>query len=180
MIAKWQALMAKVDPRWDLDEEPDYCMLDTIVRIGADQRAASIAASMMRWFGTNVGRCFLGKGKDLLPALSSRAYLAAWAVENQREYGLRLIHHVLSLQSLEDSTALGSVTNPNKRPHLTTRDYEVCELVAAWLGKPKGQAFLAECEAEIQERLKQESAERMARHLSSLEARQNPAATTAA
>lgn len=57
-----------------------------------DQRGARVAASFMVWMGCNSGRSFTYEAERLAQRGAflnrERAFVAAWAIENQRTYGV--------------------------------------------------------------------------------------------
>jgi hypothetical protein len=173
MVEKWQAHMAKVNPTWEYDFDSHVCMLDIMLGYEADQRSATVAASFIRWLGTNCGRAFLCEAARLRDSVADDCVLVAWARGNKREHGRRLIEHILktSRNDLRLAHMLNVHGNVAMPPVLTIRDYEVIELIAEALGSDMGRRFLEDCEAEIQRRVKNERIECRARQMAILNGR---------
>jgi len=149
-VSQWQALMLETPPRLSHDE--DRTWLEVILRdmsVEVTQRHATVAASLVRWFGTNCGLAFLQKGKQaaerepFIP-FYSMAWLKTWAEENHRIHGLnsgvRTLEHVLASAEDYDRGELRRI------PKLTVEDYEAAEHLCAWLGTVKGVEFVQRCE----------------------------------
>jgi hypothetical protein len=123
-----------------------------------NQRCATVAASLVCWLGTNVGRGFLEdaalRAKDTL--VCAQAYLMAWALVNTRRSFINAGKRALELMLISEAT-------PETVPELSAADYEVAEHVVLWLGGEDGQRFLRLCEAEIK---RQNHVESFQRHLS--------------
>jgi hypothetical protein len=120
---------------------------------GVDQRAASVAASMICWLGTNVGKCFLMLGAEIRNSTSCLdAYAAAWGASNLRKFGMNS-----GARQIEFLVRSHDDQNQNVFPEVSVRDLEVLEQVAIWLGREEGQAFLQGCEDEIERRRQLES-----------------------
>lgn len=111
-----------------------------------DQRCATVAASLVCWFGTNCGMAFLNTAKTAAAKSLTPGdfYLQSWAVENSRKSGsnsgARTLEYCLKPDGGRDL------------PELSGRDYEVAEHLIFWLGNEEGQDFLNRCEAEIEQR----------------------------
>jgi hypothetical protein len=155
-IEQWQQLMA-ANPN-DLDSDDNRTWLELILRemgFAVEQRHATVAASLVCWFGTNCGGSFLETGKKaaaVVPRRAPAAWVGAWAQENYRIMGVaggyRTLEHILALDS--DRTAQGLVSLV-RTPDLSVDDFEVAEHVCAWLGSWEGGEFLKRCEARIEE-----------------------------
>lgn len=154
-VEQWQSLMDAKPER--LDEDDERCWLRLILRdmdIPVTQRHATVAASLVCWYGTNCGSSFLQGGKSAAAANPRRpgpAWVGAWAQENHRVYGsgggYRTLEHILALDT--DRTRDGLV-GLWRTPDLAVDDFEVAEHVCAWLGSNAGAQFLAACEARIE------------------------------
>jgi hypothetical protein len=111
-----------------------------------DQRCATVAASLVTWFGTNCGLSFLHEAKTQAAQTHNKgdSYLRTWAVENARKSysgsGARTLEHCLKADADRDL------------PELSGRDYEVAEHVVFWLASEEGQDFVNRCEVEIEAR----------------------------
>lgn len=111
-----------------------------------DQRCATVAASLVTWFGTNCGMAFLHKAKVEAEKCLNKgdSYLRTWAVENARKSqsgsGARVLEHCLKPAGERDI------------PELSGRDYEVAEHLISWLADDEGKDFVDRCEAEIERR----------------------------
>ncbi|HBP6526436.1 TPA: hypothetical protein L6A81_12420 [Pseudomonas aeruginosa] len=151
-VSEWQDLMGQQPYR--LLHEDERSWLEVILHdmdIKVTQRHASVAASLIRWFGTNCGLAFLEVGKRAAaaqPRLPGMAWVGAWAVENYRHQGInsgfRTLEHILA--STDDLDSRGDLA---RIPPLTPEDYEVAEKVCAWLGTYDGGLYLERCEARI-------------------------------
>jgi hypothetical protein len=121
------------------------------------ERSATVAASLVCWLGTNMGRCFLEEAAKLAKrhTCSQEAYLMAWAAQNARRSFCN--HGRRALES-----CLISDAEPNLVPVLSADDYEVAEHLVMWLGSKDGQKFLKTCETEIK---RQNHAESFKSHL---------------
>lgn len=145
MLARWKALMVeRCERAWDDDELE--CPLAGIISVELNQRAASVAASFVRWLGTGNGHGYLSEGAKLMAAHGRDGYLVAWALENRRFQGARQIEHVLSPVA----------SGPWQKPAISDVDAEVIECIATWLGTEKGQTFLSECQDEIDRKYRAE------------------------
>ncbi|HEK3717307.1 TPA: hypothetical protein ACKRQV_000033 [Pseudomonas aeruginosa] len=151
-VSEWQALMSQQPHR--LLNEDERTWLDVILHdmdIHITQRHASVAASLVRWFGTNCGLAFLEVGKRAVlaqPRLPTMAWVGAWAVENYRHHGInsgfRTLEHILA--GNDDLDSRGDLA---RIPALSPDDYEVAEKVCAWLGTYEGERYLERCEDRI-------------------------------
>jgi hypothetical protein len=111
-----------------------------------DQRCATVAASLVTWFGTNCGMAFLHKAKTQAEKSFTKgdSYLQTWAVENARRSNSGSRARVLEFCLRPDAD--------KELPELSGRDYEIAEHLIFWLADDEGQDFLARCEAEIESR----------------------------
>lgn len=153
-VEQWKKLMSSKPER--LDEDDDRTWLEVILRdmgVEVTQRHATVAASVVCWFGTNCGASFLMTGKQAA-ALNTRrapmAWIGAWAQENHRILGVsggyRTLEHILADDS--DRTTQGLV-GLWRTPDLSADDFEVAEHLCAWLGSFEGEQFLGRCEQRI-------------------------------
>lgn len=115
------------------------------------QAEATLAATFITWLGTNVGNCFLGKGRRMEQDmgqwnLPGTGFLAAWAVHNARHIG-----HNSGWRSCEYLAWDGEWNDARRYnpPEMTAAQLEILENMARWLGTQEGTAFLARCEALI-------------------------------
>lgn len=161
-VEAWQRLMQTAT--FSIFMGDDTSKLDEILmhhRIKPpDQRAATVCASLMRWFGTNCGGGFLYNAKHLASsgAFRSRedAYLAAWALDHSRLNWLNG-----GVRTLESCMSTAAPVNGRHPPaELTADDYETAEHLVRWLGSNEGQRFIDLCEAEIAARLKIQACEK--------------------
>lgn len=144
-LTAWQALM----------ESTRAAPLDHETRAGlvpADQRGATVAASIAQWLGTNGGACLIQGGRRLMEAglPGPDAFLAAWATRNVRQghvnHGLRSIEWILLPPGC---VMTWSDPQPRDLPELTVADLDMAEHVFRWLGSAAGLAFVAARESEI-------------------------------
>ena len=141
-VESWQRFLATpTDPAFD-DEPLEVVLCNLVGEI--DQRSATVAASFICWLGTNIGRGFLLEAERMkakFPDAHSHAYLAAWTFQNMRRphvnSGWRTINAILPDWPVEAA------------------DIEVADSVAYWLGTERGQRFLREVNAEIEETCRQ-------------------------
>lgn len=144
-LSAWQALMAATEG----------AILDRETRDGltlADQRGATVAASLVQWFGTNAGASLVHEARRLAGTGMSPpdAFHAAWAIHNVRaghvNHGLRSIEWIL----LPPGCAQGPHDpQPRDLPELTVAELDMAEHVVRWLGSTAGLAFVEAREAEI-------------------------------
>lgn len=150
MVANWKAFMREEVLRaydhWEM-----VTPLFHILPCDLNQRAATVAASFMRWIGTNCGRSFLDQGQKMMGAHKGDGYLLAWTLENQRKSGARTIDYVLSPASNFAVMSPCWYTGLKEKPMITDTDCEVIEAIACWLGSPDGQHYLATSEKQIQQ-----------------------------
>ncbi|WP_338924548.1 hypothetical protein V0M98_33575 (plasmid) [Pseudomonas silesiensis] len=124
---------------------------------GITQRHATVAASLIRWLGSNDGLAFLEKADLKCGSLGNReeAYIAEWALENSREgnssFGLLTIEQVMM--------RVGDVEPPT----LSVDDCETMAHLLMWLAAEhcvymqSGPEFLKACRDEIQSNLPAEA-----------------------
>ena len=103
-----------------------------------DEDVDVLAADIARWWGSIVGLGFIDMGVEMSRTLTSRqdAFVAAWAVKNSRRAGMNQGARLLEVIA-------GDWENPKQ--DLTTKDYEVADLMAAWLGSGQGAKFIGRC-----------------------------------
>lgn len=105
------------------------------------QRAASVAASFMVFMGCNGGRAFTDGAARLAQSgvftCTEDAYLAAWAINNKRLYGinsgLRTIEYMLAR---EHPITTGHLARVDWRlvPDVPLEDVDTVESMVAWWG----------------------------------------------
>ena len=152
----WTRLMA-IPPRFFMGDEStqlDACLGAYQRRSG--QREATLAASLVTWFGTNCGGSFLREARTLADRKAmtmENSYLAAWVVQNARKvglnHGIRTLEHCMGTEHFDPGFGFGLVRKP---ADLTADDYECAEHLVMWFGGHEGQKFLAYCEEEIARR----------------------------
>lgn len=118
------------------------------------QREASVAASMICWLGTQVGKSFLLLAEEIREKTSCAhySYVAAWGVRNARVFG-----HNSNARQIDFLTRTQAEMEANFFPETFVKDLEVLDQVCLWLGTEDGRAFIAGCEAEIMRRQELES-----------------------
>lgn len=144
------------DDRWPIE------IVLSELRYEIDQRAASMAASLVTWLGTNVGRSVLLEGDRIRKTGTVRlAYLVAWTLENQRHRsvngGVQIVEYLLMTTWPRVTGSLHHLPEPK------ACDIEVCDHVMRWIGEDRGQAFVQSCRAEIEKRERAERDERLAK-----------------
>lgn len=155
-LSAWQQLMA--DSAQGYGEGPHPCLLHSILSHLPDpveQRHATVAASFVKWLGTNGGRDLLDraerlKGSGFTPV---SAYCCAWATVNRRDpcisHGIRTIEGILG--PIELVTEINNYREIRKwLPELSVADYETVESIVTWLPSLDGAEFLRRCQAQIQ------------------------------
>ena len=105
------------------------------------QRAASVAASFMVFMGCNGGRDFTHRAEQFANsktfAWPEPAYIAAWALENNRSRGinsgLRCIEYMLASQHpIQNGSPLLGRVNWQAVPAITMEDLDVIECMVRW------------------------------------------------
>ena len=116
------------------------------------RREAQVLASVVTWFGTNVGLAFLLEAqrmKQRMPRVRW-PYLGQWGQINVRQIGInegvRTLEHCLATERYKD----GLGHDAWRIPELSADDYETVEHLMVWLSSETGQAFLARCERETE------------------------------
>lgn len=121
MVSKWRVIVGPEGLTW---EESHRSLLSRILTCEMTPRAFQVAASTIRWTGTNRGRAFLHEAKELMASAGENAYLFAWAKANKRESGTRLIEHIVARPSdfsrMAGFPALGW-SRPLRFPQLTMK-----------------------------------------------------------
>jgi hypothetical protein len=152
----WKALMEREPGEWSTAMANH--MLCDVLRWRDDevtQRAASVAATFVKWLGTACGGSFMFDCERLAAQHpgSGHGYLMAWAVENERKSwlngGFRAIEHILAGPDDYTGAALSCLRHA---PALSVDDYEVVEAVVYWLSSTDGLEFVAQCKAEMAKR----------------------------
>lgn len=155
VFAELWALLMAMPTQYGLGHAND--MLCAVLRWRYDevtQRAATVAATFVKWLGTNCGAGFIEAAGRMAVAHpgGDRGYIMEWAHENQRKSwmnsGFRCIEHVLAPDEL-----LGRDGQLSARPELSADDYEVVEAVVSWLADSDGLDFVERCKAELAKRL---------------------------
>jgi hypothetical protein len=115
-----------------------------------NDRQSRVAASIIVWFGTNCGNCFLLEARQLRDRGVRYPFVAQWAIDNTRfswlNSGMKLIEHCCATELNPHAYSFG---RQMVCPDLTVEDYETVEHVMVWLGNDEGRAFVAECERKI-------------------------------
>lgn len=146
--ACWKELM-EADLKVGLFEEHDATMLDRLLDHYPEypgQREASVCATIVTWFGTNVGQGFLTEcgffKSDAL--ITPDSVLSRWALENRRhrawDSGWRTLEHLLTDRERHGKMSAGRWELDVQR--CSALDYEAAEHLMLWLGSVDGQAFM--------------------------------------
>lgn len=145
---EWSRLMADTQ---QMDSPPNEKLADVLGGhpYKLTERSATVAASLVCWLGTNLGRCYLEAAEKLAKHQTDAgdAYLMAWAAHNARRSFVNSGRRTLEACLISDA-------EPTRVPELSADDYEIAEHLVMWLGSADGQAFRKACETEIL-RLKQ-------------------------
>lgn len=164
--ARWAALMAETVDTYGHEAGVLGTILSLLVR-EPSQRHATVAASFIKWLGTNCGRAFLQQAKQHEPMVGGGGgYAAAWGVENARRPGInggyRAIEAILAPADHWGTALFSGHTGLVRQPDLSLDDYEAVEQLVRWLGSYEGRQFVAACEAEIDDKVKAARDERLA------------------
>lgn len=152
---EWQSLM--LEPVNYDDADPSNPMLSLILEpcpFLLHQRHATVAASLVRWLGSNNGQGLLHSARAMAEVLGgehnrSNAYLAAWAIDSKRHSSVNG-----GVRSVE-----GFLTAPDETScFYDADDLEVIETVMYWLGSDRGQKFLTKCDEGIKTLLAKQKA----------------------
>lgn len=157
-LKNWQELLAQ-DNGYHPDFDGPNGMLMHVVSPGdgiLTQRHATVAASLVRWLGTNNGLGFLQQADLMCDSLGDReeGYIAEWALENRRSRTTNSGIRVLEAVMMEQRAV--------KPPKLSADDCETMEQVLMWLASEhtvyvvSGQSFLQKCRNDIQVGLREE------------------------
>lgn len=106
-----------------------------------DQRGASVAASFMTYMGCNGGAGFTRNAKHIAGKRfftdTERAFVAAWALDNQRNgavnSGLRSIEFILA----ETHPIVDGRVSWDRVPTVTADDMDVIECMVKWWSSPR-------------------------------------------
>jgi hypothetical protein len=136
-------------------DAPPNGMLDVVLPgygCQLTERAATVAASIVVWLGSNNGQALRSEAVRLHKGMDKPyAYLMTWSRFNARHTSVNGGNRLLEL------ILVNSHANRNERlVGITTGDYEVAEQLMLWLASDQGQGFLTKCEAEIKRRLHSE------------------------
>lgn len=154
---EWEALASALIDLDDLEHDDLNVTRGQAIAAGHNrmleigQEEATLAATFITWLGTNVGGCFLGKGRRMEEELSGRhlagmGFLAAWAIHNARHIGRNSGWRSCEYLAWDGDWKDARRFNP---PAMTEDELEVLENMARWLGTSEGGKFLARCEALI-------------------------------
>lgn len=156
-LTAWQELMAESGEDYGEGQQP--CLLHAILGhlpYRVEQRHATVAATFVKWLGTNGGRDLLDKADRLRVKAGSpvAAYRFAWAGVNRRDpcqsHGIRAIEGILG--PIELVTEVDNYRQISKwLPQLSVADYETVEAIVEWLPSREGNEFLERCQCQIQE-----------------------------
>ncbi len=158
-LRKWQQLMggaSQNNDMWCIENEGGrFAFLELFRDLMhvPGERETRVATSFIRWVGTGNGHGYLHTAERLAAAMDkggySRedAYLAAWALENKRCFNV-------GYNRVPRGTLMGDETP-------TTKDFEIMELTARWLGSETGQAFIADAQGAVSARLRADRDARM-------------------
>ncbi len=113
------------------------------------QMDATLAASMVKWLGTNVGRCFIERA---LKDASEEAALKAWAVENVGRPGLNFGRTPLDAVLMTEADIAADSGRgllhamfrevPDRK---SMRSADLANRLALWLGSTQGRGFVKKC-----------------------------------
>ena len=152
-VEEWQTyLNQKLE--WPLEDRHRFSLIFMNHCIIPGQREATVCASLMKWFGTNLGRDFLERAQARFDkeGRKSTSFLELWAVENYRQVylnrGIRILEWVMSEHRAFDQYERYPIVSM-----LTLEDYETAEHLVMWLSTIEGQAFLSRCREKIKARV---------------------------
>lgn len=144
---QWAALAPTWVGLWD-DDETVFRSVFKDYGWHPGQREATITASFMCWLGANVGQGFLAAARSMArayPHLREQGYLMAWAVENNRTFGVNF-----GMRTLEFILTPRGDLKDGGRAELSARDLEAVDCLVRWLATARGQAFVAACDDAIE------------------------------
>jgi hypothetical protein len=142
-------LPVDIDPYW-VENEPGSFPIKDILGSGVpDARDTRLASSVIRWLGCHMGQRFLEEVQKIAaqPYFQghegmSRAFLAAWAIENRPDRSALNGSFLIAADSLQDLAATVTVKAGEKGYMLSPHDMKIFERTMMWLGSPKGQNFI--------------------------------------
>lgn len=156
-LRAWQQLLAEDEGGDDESGVRAPTFSDTLRPWNQEQ--ATAAASFICWLGTSCGRGYLWEAKRRWSEATGfdreRAYLTRWHVENERRagvnHGLRLIEFLLAREHPVGHSTIGLYGKvfADRIPTITMDHIDAIECVAWWLGTPRGQEFIEDCERVI-------------------------------
>lgn len=124
------------------------------------QRAASVAASFMKFMGCNCGQGFTHTAERLATSgaftCTEDAYLAAWTVENKRihgvNHGLRTIEYMLAREQPIKLLLYKHRVNWKQVPDVSMEDTDIVESMVAWWCSPTARWMREAVEAQMKVR----------------------------
>ena len=161
----WLELMA-AEPS-DPDVETPNGMLNAVLAplmaTELNQRHATVAASVIRWLGTNNGQGFLHFAQEMAIKLNNagNGFTAAWAIENRRESWKGFVRTVDQVLRPELHIRSAGQDEPER---LSADDCETAEAVIVWLAEGEGERFLKRCQERVASKLREQRQTRMALH----------------
>lgn len=172
-----ERLMAKFWDRRHRIDAPDPLPIETIIhRILPAQAQANrlsegeftfrglpylsydiaLLSSIMYWFGTNVGSCFLERPTIFPPkgrlGRPEYEFLAKYEREMQRRDMVAFWGHQCTHRCSQDNVMLSPFVSPHAYDSrtITSRDRAVTEGLMRWLGRPEGRVFIADWLAHLE------------------------------
>lgn len=150
--AAWQALMAKPEVVWRLDNDDLDCspLADVLDVLSVTQRRATVAATFAVFLGCNGGQGIVHAGDRIRRMASSNIeikhpILAAWSQENIRRSwhngGLRLMDAIFASPGDYGHCSFSGGKAIVKQPQYSADDIEVIERFCIWLDSARGRAW---------------------------------------
>lgn len=156
-LRRWQEFELRAKEQAYDDESNEFDAVFRHCYWPWSQAMATAAASLITWLGTNCGHGFLHECRRMAAEMrdAERAYLCAWALENQRlryiNHGLRTIEYLMARQHpIVNGRFFGQVVDWERVPTVTLEEIDAMESVVCWLATPQGEAFVRACESEIE------------------------------
>lgn len=153
-----EGIYLKLWQEWAEANPGEWRRLFTTTTHRPRQRAASVAASFMVFMGCNGGRGFTGMAEQFAKSgfflFPERAYIAAWAIDNQRHRGvnsgLRISEYMLAAEHPIVGRLFGSGVEWDRVPAITQDDNDYLESMVRWWSTEAAKDIRAVAEPAIQ------------------------------
>ncbi len=137
-MVEWLELCERATPYTNAEDEPLNLVLKNLPRL-AEQRDATVAATIICDLGSSIGENLIHKAKQMRDLDLAAPYVLAWAHYNQP---LDFLNHGWTLlEALMDENPTVD-RNMRSRPVLNRDDEFVAICIMQWLSTKGGQSFL--------------------------------------